>query len=60
MKAVFTLMALATLAFAQDIAPRWGGGQTDTTTWTVFTTTTYCPVTSTKTEASSQATLHGT
>lgn len=52
MKAVFTLLALASLAFAQNLAPRWGGGETDTTTWTVFTTTTYCPVTSTYTEVS--------
>ena len=51
MKAVFTLLALAVVAFAQDLAPRWGGGG-ETTTWTVFTTTTYCPVTSTKTEVS--------
>jgi hypothetical protein len=51
MKAVFTLLALVAVAFAQDLAPRWGGGE-ETTTWTVFTTTTYCPVTSTKTEVS--------
>lgn len=49
MKATFTMLALAALAFAQDLAPRWPA---TTTTWTVLTTTTVCPVTSTKTEVS--------
>jgi hypothetical protein len=46
MKAVFALLALATSAIAQDLVPRWY----PTTTLTVYTTTTYCPVTSTTVE----------
>ena len=43
MKAVFTLLALATSAIAQDLAPRWGNPESATTvTLTTYTTTTYC------------------
>jgi hypothetical protein len=43
MKAVFTLLALATSAIAQNLAPRWGNPEpTTTVTLTTFTTTTYC------------------
>jgi hypothetical protein len=51
MKAVFSLLALAAVAVAQDLVPKWNTGET-TTTLTTFTTFTTCPVTSTTVEVS--------
>jgi hypothetical protein len=48
MKAVFALLALATSAIAEELIPRWY----PTTTLTTYTTTTYCPVTTTTIEVS--------
>jgi hypothetical protein len=45
MKADFTILALATAAFANVLEARWPA-----TTLTTYTTTTVCPVTSTHTE----------
>lgn len=51
MKAVFSLIALAATALAQDILPRGDRGDTPkSVTQTVITTTTVCPITSTYTE----------
>ncbi|KAG4030516.1 hypothetical protein MFRU_012g02490 [Monilinia fructicola] len=59
MKAAFALLALATSTLAQGLQERWYSNppgyssppvETDTTTWTTFTSTTICPVTSTTTE----------
>ncbi|KAB8296847.1 hypothetical protein EYC80_002258 [Monilinia laxa] len=55
----FALLALATSTLAQGLQERWYSNppgyssppvETDTTTWTTFTSTTICPVTSTTTE----------
>ena len=56
MKVVYTLFALAALAFAHEpySAPPWPT-HTETTVWTVITSTTVCPVTSTHTDVGSQA-----
>jgi hypothetical protein len=53
MKAVFSLLALAAAAVAQELVPKWlSTEETTTTTLTTFTTVTTCPVTSTTVEVS--------
>ncbi|PQE30657.1 repetitive proline-rich cell wall protein [Rutstroemia sp. NJR-2017a WRK4] len=54
MKTVLALLALASFTVAQGLqAPRWYSEppDTETTTLITYTTTTYCPVTSTKVES---------
>jgi len=54
MKTVLALLALASFTIAQGLqAPRWESEppDTETTTLVTYTTTTYCPVTSTKVES---------